>query len=237
MTIYSDIELEDAIKSGDIIVHPLRNDAIRGSSIDVSLGEWFYRTDQLINQAGYNPFDKEDVKRYFQLNRAITHLEWSKENKGIKWSGIPDNHPIIVLAPGERILGHTHEFIGIRSSWTADVKYEGCFQGTTWMKGRSTWGRNGIAVCLDAGHGDPNYFNRWTCEIYNFNKEQVPLPVGERIAQIIFAHTGPVQVPYQSNGKYQSEDSLKEIIANWKPEDMLPKAWKDERRLPLSTDL
>src|SRR5690606_23568650 len=112
--------------------------------------------------------------------------------------------------------------------------------GTSTMQARSTWGRNGVAVCLDAGWGDPGYINRWTMEIYNMNQhESVVLPVGERIAQLVFYETGPVDQEYKKlSGKYQPGDShdLKSIIENWKPEQMLPRAYKDQRRKPVEIE-
>ena len=109
------------------------------------------------------------------------------------------------------------------------------------MKSRSSWGRNGVAACFDAGWGDPGYINRWTMEIFNLNQsESVPLPVGERIAQIIFHETGAVINSYGKTGgeglgtsKYQTSDDLQEIIKAWTPSQMLPRAYKDVRRKPL----
>jgi len=128
------------------------------------------------------------------------------------------------MRPGERILAHTHEFIGIKAP------------GTSTMQARSTWGRNGVAVCLDAGWGDPGYINRWTMEIYNMNQHHsVLLPVGERIAQIVFHETGEVEGEYSNlSGKYQNyaADDLPNLIKNWRPEQMLPRAFKDERQKP-----
>ncbi len=130
-----------------------------------------------------------------------------------------------MLRPGQRILAHTHEFIGIKAP------------GTSTMQARSTWGRNGVAVCLDAGWGDPGYINRWTMEIYNMNQhESVVLPVGERIAQMVFYTTGPVEREYKKlSGKYQAKTSgkLETIISSWTPEQMLPKAYKDQRVMPV----
>ena len=105
------------------------------------------------------------------------------------------------------------------------------------MQARSTWGRNGVAVCLDAGWGDPGYVNRWTMEIYNMNqRDAVILPVGERIAQLVFYATGTVESEYHHlSGKYQRSqaDDLATLVKNWKPEHMLPRAYKDNRRKPL----
>jgi len=223
MGVYSNSQIKAAVKSGHIIFHPYREEHIAGSSVDVTLGYYFYKQEFQPEAAGvYNPFDEADVARYFKGPlEAMPHAEWCDKN-GIKlFANIPEDHPIIVLQPGERILGHTHEFIGIKAP------------GTSTMQARSTWGRNGVAVCLDAGWGDPGYINRWTMEIYNMNQhESVVLPVGERVAQLVFYETGPVELEYKKiSGEYQSaaSDNLEDIIKNWSPEQMLPRAYKDAR--------
>ena len=220
--VFSDIEIIDAIKRGHIVIYPLVKKNIMGSSVDVTLGHWFYTTELTKNRNFYNPFDKKDVKSYFgEPKKAIVHKKWCDQQKRQPFEGIPLNHPIIVLNPGERILAHTHEFIGINPP------------GTTEMRARSSWGRNGIAVCFDAGWGDPGYINRWTMEIYNLNeRESVPLPVGERVAQIIFHHTGEVEHHYSKNGKYQSHPDVEKLVKSWNPEMMLPKAFRDIRVTP-----
>jgi deoxycytidine triphosphate deaminase len=225
--VYSDKQIKDAVKAGHIVIHPLVTDNIRGSSVDVTLGEWFYTTESSRNRDYYNPFDTSDVERYFKGPlRAQRHADWCAENGRRLFRGIPEDNLIIVLRPGERILAHTHEFIGINPP------------GTTEMKSRSSWGRNGIAACFDAGWGDPGYINRWTMEIFNLNRyESVPIPVGERIAQIIFHHTGPVERHYGDTGKYQGGTELGRIIESWSPTQMLPRAFSDQRFIPLPLDL
>lgn len=206
--------------------HPFNDEHIAGSSVDVTLGEWFYRTERPSEGGFYNPFDETAVKSYFGGGpyKAEPHKIWANKHGRQLFKNIPADHPIIVLRPKERILAHTHEFIGIKAP------------GTSTMQARSTWGRNGIAVCLDAGWGDPGYINRWTMEIYNMNEhESVVLPVGERVAQMVFYETGPVTGEYKNlSGKYQSgtSKSLEDIIKRWSPEQMLPRAYKDERKLP-----
>jgi deoxycytidine triphosphate deaminase len=224
--VYSNTQLKAAIAEGHIIYHPYIEENIAGSSIDVTLGAWFYRTERDAMSGFYNPFNETDVARYFDgPHHAEIHEMWALKNGRKLFKGIPADHPIIVLRPGERILAHTHEFIGIKAP------------GTSTMQARSTWGRNGVAVCLDAGWGDPGYINRWTMEVYNMNQhESVVLPVGERIAQMVFYTTGEVEGQYKHlSGKYQSagETELGEIIENWRPEQMLPRAFKDDRRKPL----
>ncbi len=226
MSVYSNIQIRQAIKEGHIVCHPLVKKNIAGSSIDVTLGEWFYRTERSGVSGFYNPFDPKDVGRYFDgPHKAQIHKFWAKANGRQMFEGIPPSQPIIVVRPGERLLGHTHEFIGIKAP------------GTSTLQARSTWGRNGVAVCIDAGWGDPGYINRWTLEIYNMNQhESVVLPVGERIAQMVFYETGPVESEYNKlSGKYQSSisDNLDRLVRDWRPEEMLPKAYKDRRSLPV----
>lgn len=224
--VYSNIQIKAAIKSGHIVFHPYVEEHIAGSSVDVTLGHWYYRTERSNSNGGYyNPFDLNDVNAYFAgPYPAEIHELWAFKNGRKLFDGIPTDQPIIVLGPGERILAHTHEFIGIKAP------------GTSTMQARSTWGRNGVAVCLDAGWGDPGYINRWTMEIYNMNQHHsVVLPVGERIAQMVFYATGPVDGQYkQLSGKYQehTDKDLRQLIQDWRPEHMLPRAYKDTRRKP-----
>lgn len=225
MSVYSNKQIKDAISAGHLICHPLVEANIAGSSVDVTLGDWFYRTERTGSSGFYNPFDPKDVGRYFDgPYQAEVHSKWAKVNSRQLFEGIPPNHPIIVLRPGERILAHTHEFVGIKAP------------GTSTLQARSTWGRNGVAVCLDAGWGDPGYINRWTLEIYNMNQhENVVLPIGERIAQMVFYETGPVESEYKKlSGKYQPGVSgdLEKLIKNWTPQQMLPRAYKDKRIMP-----
>lgn len=226
MGVYSNTQIKQAIQEGHIVFHPYREEHIAGSSIDVTLGNWYYRTERPSEGGFYNPFDEDNVSQYFSgAMEAEIHADWAKKHGRALFKNIPADHPIIVLRPGERILAHTHEFIGIKAP------------GTSTMQARSTWGRNGVAVCLDAGWGDPGYINRWTMEIYNMNQhESVVLPVGERIAQLVFYETGPVDLEYKKlSGKYQpaASDNLESIITNWSPDQMLPRAYKDQRRKPL----
>ncbi len=226
MSVYSNTQIIKALDEGHIVIHPFVAEHLAGSSIDVTLGHWYYRTERPSEGGFYNPFDETAVDNYFSgAQKAEIHADWAHKHGRQLFKNIPPDQPIIVLRPHERILAHTHEFVGIKAP------------GTSTMQARSTWGRNGIAVCLDAGWGDPGYINRWTMEIYNMNQhESVVLPVGERIAQIVFYVTGPVDKEYKKlSGKYQPNVSanLETIVANWKPEQMLPKAYKDQRRKPI----
>ena len=228
MSVYSNREILAAIEEGTIVCTPFDPDNVSEASLDFTLGYYFYKQEFDDQSSVYNPFDEAEVARYFKGPlMAIPHAEWCEHNGFTRFCNIPDEHPIIVLRPGERILAHTHEFVGIRAHG-----------GAAEVKSRSSWGRNGVAVCFDAGWIDPGYINRITLEIYNLNKhESVVLPVGERIGQLIFHQTGPVDGGYAGgrggiSGKYQHTDDLTELIHSWRPETMLPRAFKDRRHAP-----
>jgi deoxycytidine triphosphate deaminase len=228
MGVYSNIQIKEAIANGIIVSVPYNESHISESSLDFTLGHYYYKQEFDEETRVYNPFDKNEVGRYFKGPlEAIPHREWCEKNGFNLFNNIPEDHPIIVLQPGERILAHTHEFIGIRARG-----------GACEIKSRSSWGRNGVAVCFDAGWIDPGYINRITLEIYNLNKhESVVLPVGERIGQIIFHTTGKVDGDYSSgrngfSGKYQHSNNLEELIKTWSPERMLPLSFKDKRMIP-----
>ena len=230
MSVYSNREILAAIEEGTIVCTPFDPDNVSEASLDFTLGHYFYKQEFDDQSSVYNPFDEAEVARYFKGPlMAIPHAEWCEHNGFTRFRNIPDEHPIIVLRPGERILAHTHEFVGIRAHG-----------GAAEVKSRSSWGRNGVAVCFDAGWIDPGYINRITLEIYNLNKhESVVLPVGERIGQLIFHQTGPVDGGYAGgrggiSGKYQHTDDLAELIRSWRPETMLPRAFKDRRHAPVT---
>jgi len=228
MGVYSNTEIKRAIADGVIVSVPYNEDYVSEASIDFTLGHYYYKQEYAQDARMYNPFDQKEVARYFKGPlEAMPHKVWCKKNGYSLFANIPEDHPIIVLRPGERILSHTHEFIGIRA-----------MGGACEVKSRSSWGRNGVAVCFDAGWIDPGYINRITLEIYNLNQhESVAIPVGERVGQIIFHHTGPVEGDYSEgrkgmSGKYQHSSDLNELIRTWSPEQMLPRAYKDKRTLP-----
>ncbi len=230
MSVYSNTDILKAVQDGTIVSVPFREENVSEASLDFTLGYYFYKQEFDERSKVYNPFDEDDVARYFKGPlEAMPHREWCDRYGFKEFKNIPPDHPIIVLKPGERILAHTHEFVGIRA--------EG---GAAEVKSRSSWGRNGVAVCFDAGWIDPGYINRITLEIYNLNKhESVVLPVGERIGQLIFHHTGAVAGSYAKgrggvSGKYQHTDNLDELITSWRPETMLPRAFKDKRHMPVS---
>lgn len=254
---FSDKELRVALELGHIVCDPAPDPnhgaRINGSSIDVTVGHQFYTAGKHGGGGIFNPFTQDGNYRYFdvdssnpesgfkvaepwvevrrKLNRDALDgfaqfLEEESYVNGI--DGIPENHPMILLRPNERILTHTHEFIGIRPP------------GTTSMQARSTTGRIGLSACYCAGWGDPGYIDRWTMEVHNLNENEfIPVPVGFRMAQVVFNSTGPVQLEYsKASGNYQAQSSanLTAVKQAWRPHHMLPKAYKNEVVLPTAVD-
>lgn len=215
----SDKQILAEMKKGDIVIEPFKRPNLATSSYDVTLGEYFF-VEQNPPHFGnlYNIYDKKQMERVWGTKpmRAKTAKETLK-NYQFDFNGIAPDDQIILLAPGETVLGHTQEFIGGKNHIT------------TMMKARSSLGRNFIEVCKCAGWGDVGYTNRWTMEITNNSQHYyIPLVVGRRIAQIIFFETGPVlESDYTKTGKYQSSQSLAQLKKGWKPEMMLPRLFLD----------
>jgi dCTP deaminase len=219
--VFSDLEIKAAIKTGQIIIDPFASSRVQSSSVDLTLGKWYYSTERDPHQGVLNPFDPDSIKRYFKGPlEASTHEEWlERENIRHPFKGIPLDAMIVLLYPGERILGHTEEFAGI--AWN----------GTTMVHAKSTTGRLGISVCDDAGWGDQGYVNRWTLEIRNKNERAAfPLVVGMPVAQIIFFHMAESDQRYGVGGHYQAGQDLDVVKRNWAAKSMLPRPLKIEER-------
>lgn len=216
MSILTDITICEELEKGNIIISPFNHKHLGNCSYDVSLGDNFYRTNG--KNIVYDPFDEYSVSSSWELNKA--ELSYDISERLSLSLNICADVKIILLYPRETILAHTNEFIGAVSGYT------------TMMKARSSVGRNFIEVCKCAGWGDIGYVNRWTMEITNNSDYYIPLIVGMKIAQIVFISTGPTNKPYR--GKYQSEDPSKidQIVANWSPEQMLPKIYLDPDNSP-----
>lgn len=176
-----------------------------------------------------DPFKRENLKTtsydvtlgkyyYRETNQPNSFMydPWNEQDVRGVWQ-LCEADKMIMLRPHETILAHTEEFVGGRG------------HVTTMMKARSSIGRNFIEVCKCAGWGDVGYVNRWTMEITNnSNNYIIPLRVGARIAQIVFFLVDPpIGDTYEVSGKYQTSSSLEVLRASWRPDQMLPKLWKD----------
>lgn len=173
----------------------------------------------------YNFYDPRAVAAYFgevRTGRPFGEVCAGLGLNPARYPGIEDDEIVIPLAPRERILAHSHEFIGIHPP------------GTTELRARSSTGRNGITVAKCAGWGDPGYINRWTWEVENAQDAWVFLKVGMRVGQVVFHETGEVDGSYAKlTGNYQSGVKIDEVKAAWRPEMLLPRAKSERSGLPL----
>lgn len=194
--VYNDSEILRLYHDGLIIINPFDEKRVQNSSVDVTLGHNFYGTDKGDKREVLNMFDPESGARYFNHFEAIPHEDKLVElNLRKPFAGIPLDANVVVLNPQERVLGHTAEAIGI---------IEG---GTTQMQAKSTVGRWGLGVCLDAGWGDEGYVAQWTTELVNMNlKHPIVIVEGMPFAQIIFYKMNPASRTYTSGGHYQKPD-------------------------------
>jgi len=213
----SDKEILQEIDEGRVIISPFDKKKLSTSSVDVTLGEWYFREKKPTNHVHiYNIYNKAHTDTVWgtEAEKALPAREVLKD---FDFTGIAKDDRVILLEPGETILAHTNEFIGGRENIT------------TMMKARSSLGRNFIEVCKCAGWGDVGYVNRWTMEITNNSRHySIPLVVGRRVAQIIFFRVGDIlDSDYAAGGKYQTETDIKKIQISWKPAMMLPRVYED----------
>ena len=214
--------------TGDIVIDPFDPENLGTNSYDVRLGEHIWRETKLANKyipnvkrrPLYNVYDEERVTTLWKKDHARPAgevLEINFMRKQIV--GIDPDDLIVLIDPGESILAHTQEFIGSLSPFL-----------TTKMFARSSTGRNFLHVCADAGVGDCGFANIWTMEIFNRScYHTIPLVVGRRYAQMAFFEVESIadEDMYYNKGKYQTSVNLETLKRNWKPEDMLPKMYKD----------
>lgn len=212
--VFSNKEIKVAVELNHIIHYPNEPELITGSSIDMRLGRFFYRTDQLRDSRPgiYNFHDQDDVDEYFgEVIEAQPLRENSYMMRKFGHTMLRNIDPDslgIHMKPGERLLGHSLGVVGILAP------------GASSFSGNSTSGRNGFTVCKDADIGNPNYAGRVTLELENTNPEHIWLGVGQVVAQARFYGTGPVE---DNQHSYQTASDPKQYLANWHHSDMKPK--------------
>ncbi|MBI2888792.1 MAG: hypothetical protein HYY10_02610 [Candidatus Liptonbacteria bacterium] len=209
------------MKQGTIVIEPFEDRNLKTTSYDVTLGAWFWRERHPGGRATiHNVYDAESTAAVWNGPFEAEAVEVVERRLNQKFKNIPRGARIVLLAPGETVLGHTQEFIGGRDICVAK------------MYARSSLGRNFIEVCKDAGWGDIGYINRWTMEVTNNSQNfSIPLVVGRRIGQMVFYEVAPLTSNTKDyatdSGKYQASSDLNELKLTWKPETMLPRMHMD----------
>lgn len=225
MSVLSKKDILRHMKGDNIVISPFEIGNLGNTSYDVRLGKYYYRQQPLSKQTQvFNPFYEKSLRRMYNSYEIAVPVKDVKSTIN-PYHNLKNNDLVILISPNETILGHTIEFIGGKNG-TKDLPAV-----TSAMRARSSIGRIGVTVCKCAGWGDIGYVNRWTMEISNDSSSTVALPIGLRIAQIIFYESSAVEKEDRyadKGGKYQSKSSLEALKKAWKPENMLPKLYMDK---------
>lgn len=172
---HTNTQIRTAVQDGHIVCVPFHDSRLTAQGLQLGLGSYYYRTEQSGPALAHNPYDTEDIERYFEGPfRALPHAEQSALSGLKPLAGIAADHPVILLGPGERIVTHTHEFIGIAPSYSA------------YLQELPAWRQSGIVIT--PGHPAPSAVARLSLVVQNVNAHKtVLLPVGAPIIQIVFS--------------------------------------------------
>ena len=177
-SILADSQIRELLKLDELKILPLINiDAQLGStSLDVRLGTTFQIYQP--NQSGVIDFRLEESVQGAQINSIVQDLDY-KEG--------------LVLAPGQFVLAHTLEYIGLPESVGAQ------------LEGRSSFARLGIQIHMTASFIDPGFHGSITFEIYNAGPNPIRLFPGYRIGQLRFFPCAKPAKPYnkKKHAKYK----------------------------------
>lgn len=106
----------------------------------------------------------------------------------------------IKIRPLEFILGTTLEKVRIPENMCGIIN------------GKSTLGRNGLAVHITAGFIDPGFTGNITLELFNHSNRTIELKPTDSVCQLILIElTGDCEKPYgEHDNHYQWQDGVKE---------------------------
>jgi deoxycytidine triphosphate deaminase len=188
MSFLSDSDIEQRLKSGDIICEPFNEANLSNSSIDLRLGQYLIKQ----KTSWWRRLLRLDVVK-FELNEN-GKLKVNNPNKTEKhdllWNSrtlFPCNY---VLKPGGFVLSSTLEYVGSNSNYIICQ-----------VADKSTLARLGLSVCFSAGYIDSNNVLNITLEIKNNGYVPIELQYGMHICQLKLAYlASPSFKPY--DGKY-----------------------------------
>lgn len=159
--------IKEEIKKGRIVIEPeLPDSSIQVASVDLSLSNVF---------------------RVFQKAEGVIDVVESTDYKEITTEIVKD---VVLLSPGETILGVTREKITLPSDICG------------WLEGRSRFARLGLLIHISAGLIQPGVSNHQVLEITNLGPSVLALHAGERICQLAFQR---LEGNATYNGKFQGQ--------------------------------
>jgi len=173
-----DHQIEKLIYEEKIKLIPLINlkKQLGSTSLDVRLGTTFQTYQP--NQSGVVDFIHQQSVDNIRANSSIRDLDFLDS---------------IVIAPGQFVLAHTMEYIGLPENIGAQ------------LEGRSSFARLGIQVHMTANLIDPGFHGAATFEIYNAGPNPIRLYPGYRIGQLRFFECLKPLNPYnkKTDAKYK----------------------------------
>lgn len=204
METYTGTQIRASINEGTITCIPFREHQIEARSLLVSLGSYYYRTEQDSPSPLYNPLDPEDVERYFDGPfKALSYAQQSSLSGLRRAEGIAADRPVILLKPGECIIAHTYEFIGASAAYTVRLEE------------LSGWRQSGIHV--DMPTQETGSVTRQSLIIRNSNTSRhVALPVAVPIARLFFTTN-----PDKATAAILSTNVIDTAISTWTPATIL----------------
>lgn len=158
---------------------------------------------------GTNSYDCRLGNRYYRAVQGQTFMIDDTDDIAAMWGAPLSAASRIIIEPGETILAHTVETVGGRRGFLAK------------MHARSTTARWTLSVCRCAGVGDVGYVSKWTMEISNHSQNVLMIPVGYRIAQMVFEYVG------ETDKEYHSSSHSGNYGRDWHVKDMLPQSLKE----------
>ena len=148
----------------------------------------------IARELGYGNLTVEPINEEEQLQPNSLDIRLGKELYISSEDSVINSEDSFTFKPNEFYLGHSVETIHLPDYLCAQ------------LTGRSTVGRMGLLVHATAGWIDSGFNGELTFELYNLSQSEVEVPVGERIAQLIFFETEPVSREY--NGQYSGQEGI-----------------------------
>ena len=173
-SILVDHQIKEILSSDRLKILPIIdiNTQLGSTSLDVRLGTTFLTYQP--NQSGVVDFTVDDSVDNVSRNSTIIDLDFMDS---------------IVLAPGQFVLAHTFEYIGLPDNIAAQ------------LEGRSSFARLGVQIHMTASFIDPGFHGSVTFEIYNAGPNPIRLFPGYRIGQLRFFPSKKPNKPYNKKKK------------------------------------
>lgn len=158
--IWSDRDILNGVKSGDIAIEPFKEHAVQPASLDITLGNVFYQFKRRnrLSRLWRRPDVLDPRQPVIGLMKRIVTFE-------------------ILLPPQGFLLGVTQEKVSLNEDVVARVE------------GKSSLGRLGLSVHTTAGFIDPGFSGYITMELSNQSPFSIRLYEGMWIGQLAFCLT------------------------------------------------